>query len=447
MSTVRQLLALAWPIVVSRSAQVVVGISDAIMVSHLGSAALAATTAGGMNAMALFILPMGTVFAVATFASQLYGAGDLPGARRFAWYGLALALATQVAAFASLPLIGPALSLLAYEPDVTRMLEQYLALRLLSGGAVVGLETLTAYYGGLSDTRRPMVAQVAAMVLNVLGCWLFIDGRFGLPAMGVRGSAIAATLATTTAFLGLFADFVWRGRGAASSPFRWDELGKLLRVGLPSGANWFLEFVAFLFFVNVVLAGLGTTSVAAFMSVIQLSSVAFMPSFALASAGAILVGQAIGAQRRDDVPPLVKTTFGLAAVWQVLVGLLYLVVPSLLLAPFAQDPATAAALLDTGSRMLRLSVAWALFDAAAATLAESLRAAGDTTWAMWARVVIAWVIFAPGSWYTVPRSGDWGQLVAVGWMVLYLGLLAGALTVRFRSGAWRRITLVEAPPA
>ena len=203
------------------------------------------------------------------------------------------------------------------------------------------------------------------------------------------------------------------------------------------------DLLAFLFFVNVVVAGLGTSAVAAFMSVIQLSSVAFMPSFALASAGAILVGQAIGAARTDEVPGLVRTTFLAAAGWQALAGVLYLVAPELLLAPFARDPASAAPLLEVATRMLRLSVAWALFDAAAATVSEALRAAGDTAWPLWARVAVAWMVFAPGSWFTVPRAGERADLVAVGWMVLYLGLLAAALTLRFRSGAWRRIVLVE----
>ena len=95
MPAFRTLVALAWPIVISRSAQVVVGICDAVMVSHLGPSALAATTAGALNAYALFILPMGTVFVVASFSSQLHGAGDPGGARRYGWYGLALAAATQ----------------------------------------------------------------------------------------------------------------------------------------------------------------------------------------------------------------------------------------------------------------------------------------------------------------------------------------------------------------
>ena len=176
------------------------------------------------------------------------------------------------------------------------------------------------------------------------------------------------------------------------------------------------------------------------------NSFSFMPAFGLASGGAILVGQAIGAGASHQVPRLVRLTFAATATWQVAVGLAYLIVPRLLFAPFARDPASAEALLAPGTRMLALSAAWQLFDATVATLAEALRAAGDTAFTMWARLAVAWLLFAPGSWLTVRRLGG-GDLSAVGWIVAYLAVLAGVLLWRFRSGAWRRLELVEpAPP-
>jgi MATE family multidrug resistance protein len=440
----RTLLKLAWPIVVSRSAQVVVGVSDAVMVAHLGATALAATTTGAMNVFSLLILPMGVVFIVSSFASQLFGMGDAAGARRYAWYGLGVATVTQVAGVAALPAVGSLLGLLDLAPDVRALMTDYLVIRLWSGGAAIGLEALGNYYGGLGDTRRPMVAQVAAMALNVAGNWLLIDGHLGLPAMGVAGAALASSVSTVLAFLGLLAGFWLEGRRlpVGRAPLRLAELRRMLRFGLPSGFNWFFEFFAFNFFVTVIVAGLGTTTLAALMAVFQVNSVAFMPSFGMASAGAILVGQAIGAGRKDEVPGLVWLTFRVCATWQVLVGLVYLAIPDLVFAPFAVDPASGPALLAVGRRMLLLSTAWLLFDAAAAVLGEALRAAGDTAYTLWARLLVAWGLFVPGAWVSVRGFGG-GDLVAVAWLVVYLAALSLVLWLRFRGGAWRRLTLVE----
>jgi MATE family multidrug resistance protein len=95
--------------------------------------------------------------------------------------------------------------------------------------------------------------------------------------------------------------------------------------------------------------------------------------------------------------------------------------------------------------MLLMSAAWQLFDAAASVLAESLRAAGDTAFPMWVRVALAWLVFAPGSFVSVRVLGA-GDVVAVGWLVFYIFALALFLFLRFRSGAWRRIALVEPAP-
>jgi MATE family multidrug resistance protein len=290
-----------------------------------------------------------------------------------------------------------------------------------------------------------MRVSLVAMALNVLGNWLLIDGHLGAPALGVRGAALASALSTSLAFLGLLAVFVREGRRLGAGRLRAAELLRLLRFGVPSGLNWFFEFLAFAFFTNVVVAGLGTTPLAALMAVIQVNSVAFMPAFGIASAGAILVGQAIGAGRRDRVGGVVRLAFLVAACWQGLVGITYLAFPDLVLAAFARDPASAAALLDVGRRMLLLSVGWQLFDAGARALAEALRAAGDTAFTLWARLGIAWIVFAPGSWVSV-RVLDGGDVAAVSWLVGYLALLALVLFLRFRSGAWTRIVLVEPAP-
>src|SRR4051794_30894872 len=91
-----QLLTLAWPVVITRSAQVVVGITDGVMCSRLGQDALAATTTGATNTFVVLVLFMGTSFIVSSFSSQLIGARDPVGARRYGFYGLILAAVAAV---------------------------------------------------------------------------------------------------------------------------------------------------------------------------------------------------------------------------------------------------------------------------------------------------------------------------------------------------------------
>jgi MATE family multidrug resistance protein len=439
----RALLRLAWPVVVARSSQAVIGFSDALMAAPLGEASLAAVTTGSMNTFTTIILPMGVVFIAQSFAAQLLGKGRVDVAVRYAWYALALAGVALVFALASVPFIGDILGTVGYEGEVLVLMTAYLQIRAVSVGAAVGTEALGNWYGGLGNTRLHMVAGVVAMVFNVFLNWVLIYGNLGAPALGARGAALASVIATWIGFAVVLTAFLSRIAVPCDSVrprgLRLAELGRMIRFGLPNGLNWFLEFSAFVLFINVVVARLGTTVLAAMMVVININEMAFMPAFGIASAGAILAGQAIGRSEPQRVARILRRTATLALVWQGSVGLLYLSAPRPVMRVFARG-SDAETMLEVGVVLLALSAAWQVFDAIGMSTSEVLRAAGDTAWTLWARVTVAWLVFTPAAFLTV-RLMDGGHVAAMLCVIGYLALLAGLLVWRFRTGAWKRIDL------
>jgi multidrug resistance protein, MATE family len=439
------LLRLAWPIVLSRATQAVVGFSDALMVAPLGEAPLAAVTTGALDLLCMIMLPTGTAFILQSFAAQLRGKGDLPAVGRYGHYGLCLALGAGLLGFLVIPLVGPALGLIGYEPAVECDMGAYITIRLYSVVALVGTEALANWYGGLGNTRMALIASVFTMTSNIALCYVLIQPRFGLPGYGAVGSAWASTIATALGFLVLLVAFLTRfGHDVPKAPFdfRWPEFKRMLRFGLPSGINYFLEFAAFALFINFVVGHMGTTTLAAFNIVFQLNMLSFMPAFGVASAGAILVGESIGRGQPDRVPGLTWLALRFAGGWMLGVGALYVLMPRPFMRLFAQGDASAE-LLKVGVLMLGLSGVWQLFDAIAMTITESLRAAGDTTWPMTARILLAWCVFTPGAWLSVLVL-EGGPAAAMLSVIAYLLVLAALLGHRFRSGAWRRISLVGA---
>jgi MATE family multidrug resistance protein len=344
---------------------------------------------------------------------------------------------------ALLPLIRPALALTDYSPEVRGQMADYMAIRMTSIFAVIGVEVLGNWYGGLGNTWMQMIAGIVTMATAVFLNWVLIDGHLGAPAMGVNGAALASTIASFLGF-GVIALAFWRRWGGAptarTTGLTLRELRRVLRFGLPNGINWFLEFAAFQLFVNVVLANLGDETVAALNVVIAVNSMSFMPAFGVASAGAILAGQAIGRGARDAVWPQVKVTLLCTTVWMGAVGLLYAVFPGRVLSLFASE--RSGDLVAIGTTMLLISTAWQLTDAVGMTLSETLRAAGDTAWTAGARIVLAWAVFMPSAFLVVLRYGG-GPNGAMLCLVGYVGLLAVALAWRFRTGAWKRIELIE----
>lgn len=441
---IRTLLALALPMVLARASQSAITFADVYQVKHLGPGALAATATGGLNVFVFAILGVGTAFIVQSFVAQHVGRGDLDATRRFAWYGLAIAAAAQLLGLGLLPAIDPLLALTGYSAGVQQQMGDYMAIRLLAVAAIVGTEALGNWYGGLGKTWMQMIAGLIAMVSNIGLNWLLIDGHLGLPALGVNGAALASTLASWLGLAFLVVAFWrrWGGAPRARGPLRLSlhELGRVARFGLPNGLNWFLEFAAFQLFINGVVASLGDHTVAALNVVLAVNSLSFMPAFGLASAGAILAGQAIGRGERDAVWPQVRTTLLVAATWMGVIGALYLLAPGAVLSLFESD--AARELVAVGTSMLAISAAWQLFDAAGMTLSETLRAAGDTFWTAAVRLILAWAVFTPAA-FLVVRVWGGGAVGAMLCLVAYLGLLAVALAWRFRSGAWRRIELIE----
>ncbi|MDB4976999.1 MAG: efflux family protein [Myxococcaceae bacterium] len=445
--TLRSLLTLAWPVILARATQSVIGFVDTLMVAPLGEDALAATTTGGLNFFAFIIFPMGTVFIVQSFTAQLRGRGELEAVPRYAFYGLILAAFSGVLGLLSVPFLPRLLGLLSYSPKVESLIFDYLAIRLLSVAPAIGVEALGNWYGGLGNTRPAMVAGVVAMGVNVAGCWLLIEPRLGLPGFGVAGSAAAGALGTWLGFFVIARRF-WRDRRALAltrpRALRLSELLRMLRFGVPNGINWFLEIGAFALFINLVVGHLGTTVLAAFNVVLQFNSLAFMPAFGLASAGAILVGESIGARDKERVWPSVKLTLQVACSWMSGVALLYIGFGVQLLRWFQPPDVSAARFATIASTMLVWSAFWQLFDAVGITLSETLRAAGDTTWGMFARIVLGWVFFMPLAWAWVIRW-DGGVFAVMGALVAYVAAIALVLAARFGSGKWKSIDLVGEP--
>lgn len=451
----RTLLLLAFPMVIARATQSVMSFADALMVEHLGTSAIAASATGGMNVYGFVILPMGIAFIIQSFVAQLVGRGEAAATPRYAWYGILFSLAAGAIALAALPLIEPALSLTGYSPAVRDQMTSYMQIRMTSVAAIVAVEALGNWYGGLGNTWMALIASVVSMVSDLFLNWVLIYGNLGAPEMGVDGAALSSAIGSWIGFLFLAVAFYRRwGTGAigaathAKLRLSMRELGRVLRFGMPNGLNWFLEFAAFNVFINFVFGGLGDDLVAAFNVVMAINSLSFMPAFGLASAGAILAGQAIGAGARESVWPQVRMTLLCTMVWMGLMSTVYLFAPGPLLSLFDSDQRSTL-LVTTGATMLVISAAWQLFDAIGMTLSETLRAAGDTFWVAAARLILAWAVFMPAAYLVVVRW-DGGALGAMGCLVAYIALLAGAFGYRFRSGAWKKIELIEptlVPPA
>jgi len=169
---------------------------------------------------------------------------------------------------------------------------------------------------------------------------------------------------------------------------------------------------------------------------LQYLSVSYTLGIAVNMATASLVAQFLGAKRPEFAEAVAYRACLLAMVGMGLIGLTYLIAPATLIGIFSDEPSV----INAGVAVLRLVALYQIFDAIGIVFAGALNGAGDTTFTMWARTILAWGLFIPLVWVVIfpLQGGIWGAWLAA---LAYLGGIGLLYFWRFRSGKWKTIVL------
>jgi MATE family multidrug resistance protein len=434
----RDVLRLALPAMGEQILSMTVGLVDTYLVGHLGAAPLAAVGLANQwvfAAVALFgAIATGSTALIARFT----GGNEWQGANRVLIQSILMGAAIGLGATAlGMVFAGPALDLLGAEPDVASLGSSYL--RIVS--SIFFFSTLmfigNACLRGAGDTRTPLYIMLVVNALNIAVAWTAINGPFGLPKLGVAGSAMGAATGRLVGGVLVIA-ILLKGRAGIQLQLRgarlnWTLIRRILHVGLPSGLEQLLFRSGHMVFARVI-AGLGTVAYAANQVAGNAWSLSFMPGFGFALAATTLVGQGLGAGDPEMAERRGHTAFRMGATFMGVMGLLFLLFPSQIVGIFIDDPDVIAA----GTLPLRMVGLIQPILAAAIIFAGGLRGAGDTRFPMIVTGASIWLVRVPLS-YILAFVLGWG--LAGAWVAFAFDLcIRGALnTLRFRAGRWKTI--------
>jgi MATE family multidrug resistance protein len=429
----RAMLSLAWPLVLAEMGWVLMGIVDTIMVGPLGPAALGAVGTGSTMFFAIVVLGLGTFFALDTFVSQNFGAGNIAECHRWLFTGLQLALILSVV----LVVVGLAgVELLRFSgihPDVLTILQPYLRRLLISAPPLLVYAVCRRYLQAMNVVRPVMVVIVITNVVNAVGNWVFVYGHLGVPALGAVGSAYA-TIAARVVLAGLLWGVILQRErrwpsGLHDAPFVWDlsRIWRLVRLGMPAAAQVTLEVGVFA--VASALAGrISPVALAVNQVALNIASFFFMVPYGISSAAAVRVGQAVG---RGDVRGVERggwVALGIALVFAVVIAAGFLLIPQAFLRVFTADPAVVA----TGVTVLAICAVFQPFDGFQVDATGALRGLGDTRTPMLANLGYHWLVGLPLGAYLC-FSRQWGVVGL--WTGLSLSLILVGSTL---IAMWRR---------
>lgn len=436
----RRILSLALPLILQQLCLQMQIWIDRAMLGHVNAAFFSAIG----NTTVPYQMVTSTITAIcggtAILVAQGIGAGDHWQVRETAESSFLGSALLSAAAFVFFLFFSrPLFQIMGLQSPILEYSTSYI--RILSFSLLVlgPVASATAILQGLGFTKIIMTAGLVGNVLNILLDWLLIFGKFGLPAMGLEGAALATVLANFAA-APMTILFVLRNpqmpvklqlRTSLSEQLK--GYGRVLRLGIPSGLEHALWSVGNLIMVSF-LNRLDMMSAGIYTLVFSIETVPLLIYMGFANAGLTLVGQETGANDPERARRTGFLCLGFSLIICLVVAVLFRAFPRQLLTPFTDD----VYILETAAPYLKF-VAWILFPKAVNNvIGLCIRGMGDTRWMLFTQI-FGTLFMICGGYVLILGTG-------LGLYGIFLTLLADealrsiANILRFRFGKPRKST-------
>ena len=425
---------LSWPMLVGQLATVGMGVADVAMTGHVSAAELAAVSLGTSVWSIVLVTVMGVMMAVNSVVAHEMGGGRFGGiahsVRQSLWMGAIVGIGGCIAANACALLFDH----IGLEAAVAGRAKTFLHIISLGMPAFACYRALYGYTTSINQTKPIMVIALLGLLYNVVFNWLFVFGKFGLPALGALGCA-AATASGVWLMLG--AMVAWIKLSSAyrlTYPFTgwempdWREIGSMLRLGLPIGVTHFAEVSAF-GVVSLLVARFGVIEVSAHQIALSFVSLVFMVPLSFGIGSLTRVGQAMGEGDAVRARFVAWVGTGMCIAFGLLSALFILVFRSHIVAMYTSDPAVQA----TCATLLLFAALFQLSDSTQVAAASSMRGYQVTRSPMVIQMIAFWGVALPVGWILglapgwFPWSPDKPMAATGFWIGLVLGLTVAAV--------------------
>jgi MATE family multidrug resistance protein len=295
-----------------------------------------------------------------------------------------------------------------------------------------------------------MWVNTLSTAVNLVMDYALIFGAWGFPELGIKGAGIATVLAGCFSLLAYL--FLVSGRAHDQTfhtlkgwkPER-ELLLRLIRFGLPSGVQFFLDMAGFTVFILLV-GRLGITSLAATNIAFNINTLAFMPMIGCGIAISVLVGQYLGRDRPALAQKSVFSGFHIAFVYMAGIAGAYVLIPDVFVLPFAAqaDPERFAEIYHLTVILLRFIAVYSIFDTMNIIFASAIKGAGDTRFVMLTIVILSFVVMVIPAYAAIVilKLGLMASWIIVSAYIIILGFV---FLFRFLGGKWKTMRVIEEP--
>ena len=413
----RQLASLAGPIFVETLLVMMLGGVDTFMLSRHSDNSVAAV--GVVNQLMNLIFLLFEVISLGTsiLCSQYIGAGRRDKVIQVV--GISLIFNLIAGLLISLGLVFLAediLVMMGLRPDL--MNEGLPYMRIVGGFAFLQAISLSlsASLRSADKAKYPMYVSMVVNILNIIGNYTLIFGKFGMPALGVEGAAISTSfcrfVAVAILLAVLFKKHIPSFPKELFIPFPWGELKNLLKIGIPSAGehmSYSLSQVVITYFINMI----SNQALATRTYVVNIVMFTYIFALAIAQGGAILIGHLVGMKKIKAAYTIGKRVMRLGVASSVSLSLVTAIFGRHILGLLTDDPW----IIATGASILWIEVILENGRALNFFGVNALRSAGDIYYPVIVGIIVMWAIQVVGSYFFGITMG-WG-LIAM-WAVFAL---------------------------
>jgi putative MATE family efflux protein len=432
---------LAIPMILELSLESVFAVVDMYFVGRLPNAEVAITTVGLTEATMSMIYTIGIGLSVGATAivARRVGEKDFNGAAKSGAQaivvGFALSLVIMVLGvyFAS-----GILKLMGAEEKVVAEGTIFTKIMFASSPAIILLFLINGIYRGAGDAAMAMKSLWIASGVNIILCPILIYGFLFVPALGLKGAALATAIGRTSG-LCYQCYHLLKNKGILKfmKQYFMPEMAlikNLISIATPATFQFFIQSGSWVFMAYLVSKTGGTEASAGYQVAIRNIVFFILPAWGMSNAAATLVGQNLGAKepQRAEKSVLLATKYN--AIFMGIITILFFFFSKQLVGLFTEQPVA----IKYGADALKIIGLGYIFYGIGMIMIQSLNGAGDTVTPTWINIVCFWLIQIPLAWLlsTYLKMGPLGVFIAI---PASETLLALAAYYFFRKGKWKEV--------
>ncbi|EMT38757.1 putative efflux protein, MATE family [Thermoanaerobacter thermohydrosulfuricus] len=395
---IKEILNLALPAVGEMLLYMVVWVVDTMMVGQFGGKD--SVSAVGLASEIIYtfsniFIAMGISIGVTSYVARSIGAKDFEVAKKYASQGIFLGFIFAI--FISLILFTFAGNFLIIAGATGNVLVLgRIFIKIASIGIFFNMlmNILNAILRAQGNTKPPMIGASIVIFINILLDWILIFGKFGLPALGAKGSAIATTIAQITGFIFImlyyFNQKILNIELRDIVDFDRQIIVDILKLAFPASLQEAAFDISRLISIFMIMH-LGTVAFAANQIATTIESISFMPGWGFAVAATTMAGQMVGAKKYDSAKRYTNISALFAVAIMGTMSILFLTIPHLFIRAFIKD----ADVIAVGILCLMVASIEQPFMAVGMVYGGGLKGSGNTKTPFIISTISSWFIRLP----------------------------------------------------